>query len=347
MTTGYIDISQAQTPAEMVFLLSNDLESGNFNSKKIVLNMGKLEANQSQILSLKSLIGSVDSEIDFVYTESATTKLAALNLGIAVANGSKRESLELPVSEPEEEVVEAIHPANITEEEAVDILFSSQGAHVDNLQSTLNVETEEELPAATDSQESQEQNIEKAELDLDALGLPEISQSENVYVPLQPMSAEAAEAEEEKEAQQEAENVSEQTPDEEEKEYILSEDIKNFETVYVKQTVRSGQVVSHDGNVVIIGDCNPGSEIIASGDITVWGELKGIAHAGAEGNEKAVIRALKLDAIQLRISGCYARRPDRANIEFASALSDTFTPEEARIQDGEILVFTMNSDKIK
>ncbi|HIZ29444.1 MAG TPA: hypothetical protein H9673_09680 [Candidatus Adamsella sp.] len=213
----------------------------------------------------------------------------------------------------------------MSEEEAVNILFSSNPAFVENMQT------------------------EKAE---------ETNNSQMVsYIPLEPPSDEEIPEEEqpseedkiEENTEISSEQHSEETheEDEEEKEFILSEDTKKFETVYVKQTIRSGQIVSHDGNVVIIGDCNPGSEIIASGDITVWGELKGIAHAGAQGNESAVIRALKLDAIQLRISGCYARRPDRANIEFVSAPTDTFTPEEARICDGEIIVFTMNSDKIK
>lgn len=322
MTTGYIDISQAQSPSEMLFLLSKELETGNFNSKKIVLNMGKIEVNHPQLLSLKSLISSVDSEIDFIYTESDLTRGAALSVGISVANGVFREV-------PKE--VEAENPdlsgtqTPMSEEEAVNILFSSNPAFVENMQT------------------------EKAE---------ETNNSQMVsYIPLEPPSDEENSEEEQPSEEDKIEENTEisseqhseeaQEEDEEEKEFVLSEDTKKFETVYVKQTIRSGQIVSHDGNVVIIGDCNPGSEIIASGDITVWGELKGIAHAGAQGNESAVIRALKLDAIQLRISGCYARRPDRANIEFVSAPTDTFTPEEARICDGEIIVFTMNSDKIK
>ena len=59
-------------------------------------------------------------------------------------------------------------------------------------------------------------------------------------------------------------------------------DTKN--TTYINQTLRSGQVLEADGNVVIIGDCHPGSEIRAIGDITVWGVLSGIAHAGCRGN---------------------------------------------------------------
>lgn len=131
-----------------------------------------------------------------------------------------------------------------------------------------------------------------------------------------------------------------------EKQFILDDETKENivgDTVYIKQTIRSGQVVSFDGNVVIIGNCHSGSEIIASGDITVWGVLEGIAHAGSKGNENAIIRALKIDAIQLRIASYFARRPDRANIDFAQR-TDTFTPEEARVNNGGIFIYTLNTD---
>ncbi|MDD3419757.1 MAG: septum site-determining protein MinC [Candidatus Gastranaerophilales bacterium] len=131
-----------------------------------------------------------------------------------------------------------------------------------------------------------------------------------------------------------------------EKQFILDDETKENivgDTVYIKQTIRSGQVVSFDGNVVIIGNCHSGSEIIASGDITVWGVLEGIAHAGSKGNDNAIIRALKIDAIQLRIASYFARRPDRANIDFAQR-TDTFTPEEARVKNGGIFIYTLNTD---
>ena len=118
-------------------------------------------------------------------------------------------------------------------------------------------------------------------------------------------------------------------------------EIDHFSTTYIKQTLRSGQIVNYDGNVVIIGDCHPGSEVIASGDITVWGILSGIAHAGAKGNERARVRALKMNAIQLRIANCYARKPDGMNTIFPERTS-TFTPEEARVVNGEMVIFKIN-----
>ena len=108
-------------------------------------------------------------------------------------------------------------------------------------------------------------------------------------------------------------------------------------TMYIQRTLRSGQSISSDGNIVIIGDANPGSEIIAKGDITVWGILGGIAHAGSAGNNFARIRALKMNAIQLRIADVFARRPDSANIPYIQK-TDTFVPEEACIRKKQIFI---------
>ncbi|MBQ9244865.1 hypothetical protein IJ182_01205 [bacterium] len=127
-----------------------------------------------------------------------------------------------------------------------------------------------------------------------------------------------------------------------EQEYTKEDiELEAFPTKYIKQTLRSGQVINYEGNVVIIGDCHPGCEITAFGDITVWGVLSGIAHAGSGGNQKARVRALKMNAIQLRIANCYSRRPDSLNTVYIEK-TNSFTPEEARIINGEIVVFKMN-----
>lgn len=64
--------------------------------------------------------------------------------------------------------------------------------------------------------------------------------------------------------------------------------------VLVRRTLRSGYSLEHAGHVVIIGDVNPGAQVVASGDVVVWGRLRGLVHAGAEGNEEAVVCALDL-----------------------------------------------------
>ena len=73
------------------------------------------------------------------------------------------------------------------------------------------------------------------------------------------------------------------------------------QALFVKSTFRSGESVNHPGDVVVLSDVNPGAEILAGGDIVVFGNLRGLAHAGVGGDTKAAIIALELDAQQLRI----------------------------------------------
>jgi len=108
-------------------------------------------------------------------------------------------------------------------------------------------------------------------------------------------------------------------------------------TLYLRKTIRSGQSISSDGNIIVIGDVNPGAEIIAKGDITVWGILGGIAHAGSDGNNFARIRALKLNPVQIRIGEIFARRPDTVNLPYIQK-SCEYTPEEAFAYKGSIVI---------
>ncbi len=129
-----------------------------------------------------------------------------------------------------------------------------------------------------------------------------------------------------------------ETPKAEEREYTQYDfELEAFPTKYLKQTICAGQFISFEGNLVVIGDCHEGSEISAAGEITVWGELSGSAHAGKNGNEKCKIRALKMNASQLRIANCYVKRPTVLNTR-AQLPADSI-PEEAKIQNGEIIVY--------
>lgn len=80
--------------------------------------------------------------------------------------------------------------------------------------------------------------------------------------------------------------------------------------VLVKHTLRSGRTVRSEGHVVVVGDVNAGAEIIAGGDIVVWGRLRGTVHAGANGDEAAVVCALHLAPTQLRIAGYITISPE-------------------------------------
>ncbi|MBR1619618.1 hypothetical protein IJ674_06970 [bacterium] len=134
-------------------------------------------------------------------------------------------------------------------------------------------------------------------------------------------------------------------PSEDEEEHIkeLRAEPEKLPTLYIRRTIRSGQSISSDGNIVIIGDVNPGAEIIAKGDVTVWGILAGIVHAGSDGNSFARIRALKLNPVQIRIGEIFARRPDTVNLPFIQKTSE-YTPEEAFTHKGSIIIKKIHNE---
>jgi len=103
-------------------------------------------------------------------------------------------------------------------------------------------------------------------------------------------------------------------------------------TVTIRHTLRSGANERFlEGNILVLGDVNPGAEIVASGDIIVLGTLRGVVHAGAMGEEKAVVIALNLQATQLRIAQYIARAPEgvrRTGIH----------PEIASVENEQIVV---------
>lgn len=101
----------------------------------------------------------------------------------------------------------------------------------------------------------------------------------------------------------------------------------------VQKTIRSGQKISFDGHVIIIGDVNPGAEICASGNILVWGKLRGTVHAGVEGNTNAIIGAIELTPTQLRIGDKISILPQPKSKP---------RPEVALVVDGRIYIRAWN-----
>jgi septum site-determining protein MinC len=104
--------------------------------------------------------------------------------------------------------------------------------------------------------------------------------------------------------------------------------------IVVRRTLRSGQSIRHSGHVTLIGDVNPGAEIVAGGDIIVWGKIRGTVHAGAMGDARAVVCALQLAPSQIRISTHIARPPERSR--------PPKIPEIASVQDDRIVVERWN-----
>ena len=82
----------------------------------------------------------------------------------------------------------------------------------------------------------------------------------------------------------------------------FEEDLSVSETKYIRGAIRSGNRIEYEKSLVIIGDLNAGAEVIAGGNIIVTGVLRGLAHAGAKGNKKAIIATRKMEAPQIRIA---------------------------------------------
>jgi septum site-determining protein MinC len=87
--------------------------------------------------------------------------------------------------------------------------------------------------------------------------------------------------------------------------------------LYIQTTVRSGVEVRHQGTIVVLGDVNAGSSLIADGDVVVWGTLRGMAQAGAAGNSQCLVMALRMEPTQIRIANAWARAPENPHEDYA------------------------------
>jgi septum site-determining protein MinC len=105
-------------------------------------------------------------------------------------------------------------------------------------------------------------------------------------------------------------------------------------TLYHAATLRGGQTLHHNGNIVVVGDVNPGAELVATGDILVFGRLAGTAHAGAQGNAEARIYALDLAATQLRIATVIAAEE--------AGRRDAPRAEAAVVREGQIAIVALD-----
>ncbi|CUU45746.1 septum site-determining protein MinC [Clostridium beijerinckii] len=123
---------------------------------------------------------------------------------------------------------------------------------------------------------------------------------------------------------------------EKEIEQVNEKEVKVFSGVYegktkfIRKTVRGGECINYQGNIVIVGDINSGAEVYAAGNVIVLGRIRGKVSAGTNGNTKAVIAAFLLQPELLKIANVIAMSPD--DIEKPSY------PELARIRDGLIIV---------
>ena len=108
---------------------------------------------------------------------------------------------------------------------------------------------------------------------------------------------------------------------------------------FYKGTLRSGQVLECETSIIIIGDVNPGAKIISIGNIVILGALKGIAYAGASGNEGCFVVALDMNPVQIKIGSIIGRSEDKgilASIRERKRVAAE--PQIATVSDGHILI---------
>ena len=108
-------------------------------------------------------------------------------------------------------------------------------------------------------------------------------------------------------------------------------DYNAYDTKIVHQTLRSGTNISYDGNILVIGDVNPGAELSAGGHVIVMGKLRGMVHAGKYGYKDAYVIASKLLPTQIRIANIIARAPEGENM-------DDLKPEIAHLKSGKMSI---------
>jgi len=329
-----IDLSECSNTGEIINSVSLALEIPNASGRGISLKLKDNVLNQSQILSIRSLIESYNSELVNVETTSLITQNACASMGIRVTQPKvlKLQTVTDENGEPEnkDEIIE-IPAANAPAAEDTAVEESAK-KHTSKANKT---DKFDELKKEAEAVEAPVQKEVHPEVQQEAQKEPEPLLNDTEKLQKQVITVYKKASDEKLQDDEDFEEVDFYAPPTTDPVVI-----DNKQTIYVKQTLRSGQTLEFDGNIIIIGDCHPGSEIKATGDITVWGVLGSIAHAGSKGNRDARIRALKMNAVQLRIANCYSRRPDGGNIPYI-VKSSVFTPEEARIVDDNIVLFKM------
>ena len=354
MDKGYIengfivDVSNAHKTSEIIYELSRILDLPDAQRKKVCLKLGSVDLTTTELTSIKALVESMNSEIEFITTASDYTVKSAEELDIKVSELENK--VPMPEFNADQEKV------NQELEKALDKIFGDENTEIKTFAQEEDLKKLQKDAPAEPVKPLDEINIEApvSENQMETIDTTAIEQTkENLKTNSNENTSKASSAiettdftpaEELKDFNSKLENANKiEGEDIEDIDYNLDDlrkslrETEKLPTLYIQRTLRSGQSITSEGNIVIIGDANPGSEIIAKGDITIWGILGGIAHAGSAGNRYAKIRALKMNAIQLRIADTFARRPDNINIPYIQK-TNTFIPEEACIYKKQIII---------
>jgi septum site-determining protein MinC len=118
-------------------------------------------------------------------------------------------------------------------------------------------------------------------------------------------------------------------PRPEEQQSLEAGPISQETALYVNRTIRSGTRVEFPGSVVVLGDVNPGAELVVQGSVIIWGRLRGAVHAGSGGDADAVVCSLEIAPMRLQIADQVWDKP-AGDLEAR--------PGTARIRDGGIVI---------
>ena len=111
---------------------------------------------------------------------------------------------------------------------------------------------------------------------------------------------------------------------------LVSNAYFDAQSIFINNTIRSGQRIECEGDIVVVGDVNPGAEVIAGGSIAVFGRLRGLAHAGCAGRTDVCVAALNMCPKQMRISGRV--------VTFPNERADAHDAEIAEFKDGKVVI---------
>lgn len=122
---------------------------------------------------------------------------------------------------------------------------------------------------------------------------------------------------------------------------IIKDVTEEGKTKFHKGTLRSGHSLEFDGNIVILGDVNPGAIIKSKGNVVVLGYLNGTVYAGEEIGSDAFVGAFSLNPIQIKIGQVIAKNPS-TNVLDVNKVKKTLDFEVAYLKDGNIFIEKFN-----
>ncbi len=326
---GLVDVAMADDPTQALLVLVQVLQSGALSHwpYEVDVNTGYLSLTPAQVRRIKRSMEDAGHSTGFLFSHVPSTQQAALAQGFMVKENA---TLRFDALLAQQEALAAQQQAS---------LEATALAHA--LTTAVKQDTASALASATPS--ATERASETLELDPHCAMDSQLQPSTTPLV--QEEGTPAPKPAKTKKAKATA--AAEKTPK------APEPHADTADTQVLRGTLRSGRVVEALGHLVVLGDVHVGAELRAAGDIVVWGELKGVAHAGCFGNEAAEIRALRLDALQLRIADKIARRPDQrlqhgatteaqplAEQRQNQGPANAYFPELARLHQGAIQVLT-------